>query len=1158
MVLSLDDNSQVPDQFKGVKLKWISHKIDPTASSLRWGYPNSDDKRYFTLSFHRRHRELITTAYLRHVLEEGKRIALKNRKRKLYTNGSTDIYRSGKSSKWISVDFEHPASFETLALDPKLKKDIMKDLLKFKTERITIPNSSKSIIVIEDIDCSLDLTGQRKKKNKKKKDGVQSSNSSDPVNEDSIDDYSKERKNGQAHRASYCGFGAFKVLAKNYLDVESHDLFSKIGVFNAKEEAVKKQAEDEEAKLKDKRMRRTNYRTKDRDKILKLMVPRREHVLWWKQTKWSHVLFEHPASFDTLAMEPEKKQEIIKDLLKFKKGKSIMLKLGKLGKEGHTELKKLLIDTSNKSIIVIEDIDWSLDLTGHGRMRRRKLVVVRGLICVYNYYVDKLDPALIRRGRMDKHIELSYCGFEAFKADVAENLMPKSDEDDADKCLKNLVDAIEIAKEEAIIGLFNHEVYTAIQNYLSANSSSRAKRLRANDIKDNKSLVLSLDDNEEVTEEFQGVKLWWTSSKKIPQGSSNPFYPNSDEKRYFKLTFHRTHRQLITESFLAHVLEEGKGIAFKNRQRKLYTNGSEKAGDINDLLKFKNGKEYYAKIGKAWKRGYLLYGPPGTGKSTMISAMANFLDYDVYDLELTAVKDNTELRKLLIETSNKSIIVIEDIDCSLDLTGQRKEKKKDEDSEQSKDPVSVQKRAEEEACGGERLIVFTTNYVDKLDPALIRRGRMDKHIELSYCGFEAFKVLAKNYLDVESHDLFSKIERLLGEIDTTPADVAENLMPKSDEEDADKCLKNLIEALENAKEEAIRKKAEDEAKLQAAEEEKLEEESDPKSGKEDVKCKCGNGALDKEVKENGSLVWSGSRSQFESKSVFGVRVRVRALRSDPGLGRLGLCPKFGFNELTGERLMRSEAYSAIENYLSTNSSLHAKRLKADVVKSNNQSLVLSMDDHEEVVDEFKGVKLWWASGKNNSKTQTVSFYQVSDERRYYILTFHKRHRELIVGAYLNHVLKEGKAIKVRNRQRKLYTNHGSYWSHVVFQHPATFQTLALEQEKKQDIIDDLIAFSQAEEFYARIGRAWKRGYLLYGPPGTGKSTMISAMANLLNYDIYDLELTALTGQRKKKKKEKKEDDQDGKEHKEKKEEKEDKNSQVTLSGLLNFIDGICF
>ena len=33
----------------------------------------------------------------------------------------------------------------------------------------------------------------------------------------------------------------------------------------------------------------------------------------------------------------------------------------------------------------------------------------------------------------------------------------------------------------------------------------------------------------------------------------------------------------------------------------------------------------------------------------MIAAMANLLNYDVYDLERTAVKDNTELRKLLVE-----------------------------------------------------------------------------------------------------------------------------------------------------------------------------------------------------------------------------------------------------------------------------------------------------------------------------------------------------------------------------------------------------------------------------------------------------------------------------------------------------------------------------
>ncbi|KAJ6697350.1 hypothetical protein OIU85_003697 [Salix viminalis] len=78
-----------------------------------------------------------------------------------------------------------------------------------------------------------------------------------------------------------------------------------------------------------------------------------------------------------------------------------------------------------------------------------------------------------------------------------------------------------------------------------------------------------------------------------------------------------------------------------------------------------------------------------------------------------------------------------------------------------------------------------------------------------------------------------------------------------------------------------------------------------------------------------------------------------------------------FNEFTGDRFMRSEAYSAIENYLGSRSSTQAKRLKADVVKSS-QSIILSMDDYEEVDDEFQGVKLKWAAGKHISKTQSVS------------------------------------------------------------------------------------------------------------------------------------------------------------------------------------------
>ncbi|KAL5582427.1 hypothetical protein UlMin_014869 [Ulmus minor] len=392
-------------------------------------------------------------------------------------------------------------------------------------------------------------------------------------------------------------------------------------------------------------------------------------------------------------------------------------------------------------------------------------------------------------------------------------------------------------------GFKKSEVYTAIQNYLTSNSSAREKCLKLLDVKNFKSPMLSLDNGEQVTDEFLGVKLWW----------------------FYTLTFHKNQRELITGSYFNHVIREGKSIAAQNRKRKLYSSASsdewwginwvmhntatfetlaleptKKQDIINDLVKFRNGKEYYTKVGKAWKRGYLLYGPPGTGKSTMIVAMANFLNYDVYNLELIAVKDNSELRKLLIDTSNKSIIVIEDIDCSIDLTGQRKKEKEKDGDEDEEEKDHVRKTAKEEekksnvtlsrllnfidgiwpACGGERLIVFTTNNVEKLDPALIRRGRMDKHIELSYCCFEAFKVLAKNYLDVEWHNLFSRIECLLGETNMTPADVSENLMPKSDTEDVETCLKSLIEALEKVKEEA-RKMTEGEAKLKAEKKKKL-------------------------------------------------------------------------------------------------------------------------------------------------------------------------------------------------------------------------------------------------------------------------------------------------------------------------------------------------
>lgn len=99
---------------------------------------------------------------------------------------------------------------------------------------------------------------------------------------------------------------------------------------------------------------------------------------------------------------------------------------------------------------------------------------------------------------------------------------------------------------------------------------------------------------------------------------------------------------------------------------------------IDDLDAFSKGKDFFKRVGRAWKRGYLLYGPPGTGKSSMVAAIANHMNYNIYDLQIQSVRDDGELRKILTATKNRSILLIEDIDCGADAS-RRRQTKNEED-----------------------------------------------------------------------------------------------------------------------------------------------------------------------------------------------------------------------------------------------------------------------------------------------------------------------------------------------------------------------------------------------------------------------------------------------------------------------------------------------
>ncbi|KAF5761561.1 putative ATPase, AAA-type, core, AAA-type ATPase domain-containing protein [Helianthus annuus] len=248
---------------------------------------------------------------------------------------------------------------------------------------------------------------------------------------------------------------------------------------------------------------------------------------------------------------------------------------------------------------------------------------------------------------------------------------------------------------EEFFGFGQNEHFTAAQTYLLACISSNLQCVKIGKNHGDTNTTMSLETSKSFTDTFKGVKMkWFLASKKTPM--TRVYYNEDDsgsssrsDQGSFELTFHRKHKDMVLKEYLPFIMNVARAVKQEEKTVKLSTvdmsrwksvnfdhpatfdtlaiEPDVKAMVKNDLDMFLESRDFYRKIGKAWKRGYLLYGPPGTGKSSMIAAIANYLKFDVYDLELTAVQSNSELRRLLLATANRSLLVVEDIDCSIEL-----------------------------------------------------------------------------------------------------------------------------------------------------------------------------------------------------------------------------------------------------------------------------------------------------------------------------------------------------------------------------------------------------------------------------------------------------------------------------------------------------------
>ena len=162
---------------------------------------------------------------------------------------------------------------------------------------------------------------------------------------------------------------------------------------------------------------------------------------------------------------------------------------------------------------------------------------------------------------------------------------------------------------------------------------------------------------------------------------------------------------------------------------------------INSLLE---KSDVYHRAGINRTIGIMLYGPPGTGKTSYIAGLARDLGRSVYYVDFSTLVD--QKANYLRRIKPNSFLVLEDIDTIPSF------RVRDDKAPDQKDLGKLLKILDGVQLPDNTVIFATTNYIDRIDPAVKRFGRFDLHFELEYADKELATEMV-NYIDPSKIDL---------------------------------------------------------------------------------------------------------------------------------------------------------------------------------------------------------------------------------------------------------------------------------------------------------------------------------------------------------------------------------------------------------------------
>jgi hypothetical protein len=239
------------------------------------------------------------------------------------------------------------------------------------------------------------------------------------------------------------------------------------------------------------------------------------------------------------------------------------------------------------------------------------------------------------------------------------------------------------------------------------------------------------------------------------------------------------------------------------------------------------------------KLGILLYGPPGTGKTGVITALANYFNRNILIIDSKTLDNDDEMYFYRINScfKDKYIFVLDEFDLILkdlynsdnklinaqlnssnEMIEALGEALKKDDKKSSRKTKSNNKKIKVNSSEklfsnllkfldglgdtSNRIVVATTNHLEYLDETMIRPGRFDVKLELSYCDYETFiNIIKDKFNDVEkilasNTKLYNTVNKII-KTNITPLNVINKLVISNS---IDELLNNLSK-LQDIKEE---------------------------------------------------------------------------------------------------------------------------------------------------------------------------------------------------------------------------------------------------------------------------------------------------------------------------------------------------------------------